>query len=719
MILKTAAANRKMPEKKMSAGQNRILPLPMLSGVNIMLKLLKIIQWSVLTLVFVIVAGLLAAAAVYMHIREDLPEISSVTDYRPPLVTTVYSDDGRKIAEFYRERRIVIPLSQVPKKLAEAFLAAEDSRFFNHKGVDYFGIVRAFLKNIESGAVVQGGSTITQQVVKPFLSKYERSYRRKLKEAILAYRIEKRFTKEEILSLYLNQIYMGSGAYGVEAASEIYFGKSAKDLNLAECAMLAGLPKAPSEYAPNRYPEKAEVRRKYVLDRMITKGYITARQAAEALNTKIEINKERKNWYREVVPYFAEHVRRYVEEKFGADLLYEGGLQIYTTVNIEMQKTALKTVEQGLRSLEERQKYSGPLKPEAALICIETGTGHVKAMVGGRDFRKSQLNRVTQSKRQPGSAFKAIIYAAAIDRGYTPSTIIADSDVTYWNKETRTSWSPANYDKKFCGPIPLRKALAASRNVPAVRTLDNIGIDYAISYARKLGIMSDLDKGLSLALGPSGLSLLELTTAYSVFANLGRLVHPVFITKILDRNGSDIQEMKIETRRVIEKNTAYIMTDLLQDVVRKGTARNVSALNRPVAGKTGTSSDLRDAWFIGYTPDYITGTWVGFDQERSLGEKETGSRAASPVWLDFMQEILADRPVRDFDVPEGIIFVNSECYKQGTEPLRARPPAEEDEFPSEEIAVSSGQFKPALASQPRKVQEPTIKGLDQFFKSTM
>ncbi len=691
----------------------------MLSGVNIMLKLLKIIQWSVLTLVFVIVAGLLAAAAVYMHIREDLPEISSVTDYRPPLVTTVYSDDGRKIAEFYRERRIVIPLSQVPKKLAEAFLAAEDSRFFNHKGVDYFGIVRAFLKNIESGAVVQGGSTITQQVVKPFLSKYERSYRRKLKEAILAYRIEKRFTKEEILSLYLNQIYMGSGAYGVEAASEIYFGKSAKDLNLAECAMLAGLPKAPSEYAPNRYPEKAEVRRKYVLDRMITKGYITARQAAEALNTKIEINKERKNWYREVVPYFAEHVRRYVEEKFGADLLYEGGLQIYTTVNIEMQKTALKTVEQGLRSLEERQKYSGPLKPEAALICIETGTGHVKAMVGGRDFRKSQLNRVTQSKRQPGSAFKAIIYAAAIDRGYTPSTIIADSDVTYWNKETRTSWSPANYDKKFCGPIPLRKALAASRNVPAVRTLDNIGIDYAISYARKLGIMSDLDKGLSLALGPSGLSLLELTTAYSVFANLGRLVHPVFITKILDRNGSDIQEMKIETRRVIEKNTAYIMTDLLQDVVRKGTARNVSALNRPVAGKTGTSSDLRDAWFIGYTPDYITGTWVGFDQERSLGEKETGSRAASPVWLDFMQEILADRPVRDFDVPEGIIFVNSECYKQGTEPLRARPPAEEDEFPSEEIAVSSGQFKPALASQPRKVQEPTIKGLDQFFKSTM
>jgi len=716
--LKTAVPNRKMPEKNV-CGAKSDFALTDAVGPNIMLKFLKFVQWSVLTLVFVIVAGLLAAAAVYMHIREDLPEISSVTDYRPPLVTTVYSDDGRKIAEFYRERRIVIPLSQMPKKLAEAFIAAEDSRFFNHKGVDYFGIVRAFLKNIESGAIVQGGSTITQQVVKPFLSKYERSYRRKLKEAILAYRIEKRFTKEEILSLYLNQIYMGSGAYGVEAASEIYFGKSAKELNLAECALLAGLPKAPSEYAPNRYPEKAKIRQKYVLDRMITKGYITARQAAEALNTKIEINKERKNWYREVVPYFAEHVRRYVEEKFGADLLYEGGLQIYTTVNIGMQKTALKTVEQGLRSLEERQKYSSPLKPEAALICIETGTGYVKAMVGGRDFRKSQLNRATQSKRQPGSAFKAIIYAAAIDKGYTPSTIIADSDVTYWNKETRTSWSPANYDKKFYGPIPLRKALAASRNVPAVRTLDHIGIDYAISYARKLGIMSDLDKGLSLALGPSGLSLLELTTAYSVFANLGRLIHPVFITKILDRDGREMQEMKIETRRVIEKNTAYIMTDLLQDVVRKGTARNVSVLNRPVAGKTGTSSDLRDAWFIGYTPDYITGTWVGFDQERSLGEKETGSRAASPIWLDFMQEILADRPVRDFDVPEGIIFVNSECYKQGTEPLRARPPAEEDEFPSEEIAVSSGQFKPALASQPRKVQEPTIKGLDQFFKSTM
>ncbi len=685
-----------------------------------MRKFLKFVQWSVLTIVFVIVAGLLAAAAVYMHIREDLPEISSVTDYRPPLVTTVYSDDGRKIAEFYRERRIVIPLSRMPRKLVEAFIASEDSRFFNHKGVDYFGIVRAFLKNIESGTIVQGGSTITQQVVKPFLSKYERSYTRKLKEAVLAYRIENRFTKEEILSLYLNQIYMGSGAYGVEAASEIYFGKSAKDLNLAECALLAGLPKAPSEYAPNRYPEKAKIRQKYVLDRMMTKGYVTAQQVSEALNTKLNINTERKNWYREIVPYFAEHVRRYVEEKFGADLLYEGGLQIYTTVNIEMQKTALKTVEEGLKSLESRQKYRGSLKPEAALICIEAGTGYMKAMVGGRDFRKSQLNRATQSKRQPGSAFKPIVYAAAIDKGYTPSTIVNDSDVTYWNKETRKAWSPANYDKKFYGPIPLRRALAASRNVPAVRTLDNIGIDYTISYARKLGIMSDLDKGLSLALGPSGLSLLELTTAYSVFANLGRLVHPVFITKILDRDGKEIQEMDIEPRRAIEKSTAYIMTDLLQDVVRKGTARNVSALNRPVAGKTGTSSDLRDAWFIGYTPDYITGTWVGFDRERSLGEKETGSRAASPIWLDFMQEILADRPVRDFDVPEGIVFVNSECYKQGTEPSRPSPPAEEDEdFSSEEIAVSSEPFKPALASQPRKIQQPAIKGLDQFFKSTM
>lgn len=674
--------------------------------------------------------GVLAAAGIYLHVSQDIPRITSLKDYRPPAVTTVYSDDNRKIAEFYRERRIIVPLSAMPKILVEAFIASEDSRFFMHKGVDYLGIVRAFLKNIEAGAIVQGGSTITQQVIKPFLQSSEKTYERKLKEAILAYRIEKTFTKEEILFVYLNQIYLGHRAYGVAAAAENYFGKSLKDLNLAECAMLAGLPKAPSGYSPNRCPEKAKQRQKYVLKQMVIKGYIAEAQAMEALHSNIEI-RDPKNWYMETVPFFSEYIRQYIEEKFGYDALYNGGLQIYTTVNIEMQKAAIEEVEKGLDDMNDRQKYPGKEKPQAALLCMETKTGCVKAMVGGRDFGKSQLNRVVQSKRQPGSAFKPIIYAAAVDKGYTPASILSDSPFTFWNTESRTSWSPSNYDNRFWGHIPLRKAVANSRNIPAVRVLKDIGIGYVIDYARKLGISSDLDKELSLSLGASGVSLLEMVTAYSVFANLGELVHPVFIRKILDRDGNEIQEMKIENQQVIEKSTAYIMTNLLESVVKNGTARRILAMERPVAGKTGTSSNLHDAWFIGYTTDHITGTWVGFDQERSLGKDETGSRAAAPVWLGFMSRISGIYPVREFEIPEGVVFANSECFKQGTEPT---PLPEEEQEPEEAVVYAEEMLEPnVVAVQPaaksfqsntaaakkNRIQSSTVIGMDQFFKSSM
>jgi len=701
---------------------------------------------------FITASGVLAAAGIYLHVSQDLPRISSLKDYRPPSVTTVYSDDNRKIAEFYRERRIIVPLSAMPKILVEAFIASEDSRFFMHRGVDYIGIARAFFKNIEAGAVVQGGSTITQQVIKPFLQSSEKTYERKLKEAILAYRIEKTFTKEEILFVYLNQIYLGHRAYGVAAAAENYFGKSLKELNLAECAMLAGLPKGPGAYSPSRYPEKAGQRQKYVLKQMVTKGYITESQAAEALNTKLDIRTP-KNWYMENVPYFSEHIRQYMEETFGYDALYNGGLQIYTTVNIEMQEAAMEEVEKGLSDLNSRQKYHGKEKPQAALLCVEAKTGHVKAMAGGRSFIESQLNRAVQSKRQPGSAFKPIIYAAAIDKGYTPASILSDSPFTFWNSETRTSWSPSNYDNRFWGYIPLRKAVANSRNIPAVRVLKDIGIGYVIDYARKLGISSDLDKELSLALGASGVSLMEMVTAYSVFANTGELVHPVFVRKVLDREGNEIQEMKIENQQVIEKSTAYLMTNLLESVVKSGTARKVAVMERPVAGKTGTSSNLHDAWFIGYTTDHITGTWVGFDQERSLGKDETGSRAAAPIWLGFMSRISGVYPVREFDIPEGIVFANSECFKQGTEPtplpeeepseepVEAVAEAEPEEMPEPNVAAvqpAAGSFQPNTAAakpvarsfhsntaaaksvaKKKRIQSATIIGLDQFFKSSM
>ncbi len=742
-----------------------------------------------LCLILALIAGLSAYGAymAYRHFSVDLPSIATLREYRPPTVTTVYSDDGRKIAEFFRQRRIVIPLEEVPETLIQAFIAAEDSRFYEHPGIDLKSIVRAFLKNLEAGTVVQGGSTITQQVTKSFLLTPERHYRRKAREAILAYRIDQAFSKDRILYLYLNQIYLGHGAYGVQAAAGNYFGKSAKDLTLAESALLAGLPQAPSWYSPFRHPERARERQEYVLNRMVKEEMITPAEAKRALKEKIDIQ-PRRNLYLEQVPFYTEHIRRYVAEKYGEDLLYEGGLEIHTAVNVEMQATARRAIDRGLRDHDKRHnRYRGPedhfegeaadaflekererwesdppeagavvrgivtaveggagatvrmgdavgtldygaerwagrkelsaikvgdvlsvrLKsapeadggdwtlsleqtPEAegALLCVETGTGQVKAMIGGRDFRESQFNRAIQAVRQPGSAFKPIIYAAALDKGFTPATEIIDNAVVYkGGGRGGRAWKPKNYDRKFYGPTLLRKALANSRNLSTIKVLSDIGVPYAVDYARKLGIRSDLHPELSLALGASGVTLLEMVRAYSVFANLGDMVEPVFVTRIVDRDGNVLETAEAAPRRVIEKSTAYLVTSLLTSVVQEGTGRRVRALGRPTAGKTGTTNDLHDAWFMGYTPDLVTGVWVGYDQERSLGRRETGGRAASPLWLDFMKEVLEGRPERVFQVPDGVVFARIdaktgllpvpetertifECFKEGTVPTK-------------------------------------------------
>jgi penicillin-binding protein 1A len=685
----------------------------------------------------------------------------------------------------------------------DAFIAAEDARFYKHKGIDVYSIVRAFFKNIEAGTIVQGGSTITQQVTKSFFLTPERSYTRKLKEAILAYRIDKTFNKNEILYLYLNQIYLGHGAYGVSAAAGNYFGKPVKDLNLAECAMLAGLPQAPSKYSPFKHPERARQRQVYVLNRMVAEDYIANDQITTALNTKLDI-KPRRNVYIEEIPHYTEHIRRYIEKKYGEDALYTQGFKVYTAVNVEMQKVAREETQKGLYELDKRQGYRGPekhLKPEeiegfsqelqtelelnplaegqtvkgivvkvddrqktvtvrlgktigrieladmqwarkpdpeiayyetkvkkpsqalqvgdvilvklkekvkekdlwalaleqepitqAALLCIEAETGFVKAMVGGMDFRESQFNRAFQSRRQPGSAFKPVIYAAALDKQFddsekffTPATVIIDSPIVFEDEERDFKWKPKNYKEKFFGPTLLRDALAKSRNVVTIKILREIGIDYAIEYATKLGINSELSKDLSIALGSSGVSLLELTNAYSVFANHGFMVAPIFITKIEDRNGNVIEEYVPERTKVIEKTTAYLMTHLLEGVVKYGTGWRVKALGRPVAGKTGTTNNLFDAWFMGYTPELITGVWVGFDEEAPLGKSETGSRAASPIWLGYMKRVLEGKPVKVFPVPEGVVFSKIDadtgllpiaeskntvfvCFKEGTVP---------------------------------------------------
>ncbi len=772
----------------------------------------KIFLWFFLFVILIIFSTGMAVTGIYLYLSENLPKISRLSDYQPPVITTVYSDDNRKIAEFYHERRIIIPFSEIPPMLTEAFLAAEDARFYIHKGIDFLSIVRAFFKNIEAGTIVQGGSTITQQVAKSFLLTPERSYTRKAKEALLAYKINKAFTKENILFLYLNQIYLGHGAYGVEAASGNYFGKSVKELNLAESAMLAGLPQAPSRYSPFKFPKRAKQRQIYVLNRMVADGYITKIQATEAINTRLDI-KPRRNWYIEEVPYYTEYIRRYLDNKYGEDALYDGGLQIYTSVNIDMQKIAIEEINNGLMALDKRQGYRGPLKnlapgdiesfskeitdnlgarpllqgdilngvvievddkkkmttvrigskvgtiniedmkwarkpdPEtpyfkariyhpgealktgdvilvkvagkidgsdlyklsleqtpavqSALLSIEAETGLVKAMVGGKDFKTSQFNRAVQSRRQPGSAFKPVIYAAAIDKGFTPASVIIDSPIILRDVKHDFTWKPRNYKDKFYGPTLLRKAFAQSRNVVTIKILQSIGIDYAIEYAHRLGVTSKLSRDFSIALGSSGLSLLEVVTLYSVFNNQGYLVKPVFITKILDRNGEVLEENLPDRKKVIDKSTAYIMTSLLESAVKHGTGYRVRALKRPVAGKTGTTNNLCDAWFVGYTPRYTTGVWVGFDEGGSLGESETGSRAASPIWLAFMKKVLADKPVRIFQVPEGVVFskidaetgllpipesnnVIFECFKEGTVPTEytKRPDSitEEEDF---------------------------------------
>lgn len=648
----------------------------------------KLFSWLMGLLVCAVFFAVLVFIGLYYHYANDLPKITTLADYRPPVITTIRADDNRKIGEFYEQQRRVIPLSEMPENLKNAFIAAEDSRFYHHPGVDFFSIVRAFYRNLQAGDIVQGGSTITQQVTKSFLLTPERSYERKVKEAILAFRIDSQFTKDQILFLYLNQIYLGTGAYGVESAAQTYFGKSAGDLNLAECALLAGLPQAPSRYSPFTYPDKAKARQVYTLNRMAEEGYITKEEAAAAAQAPLDIQ-HRRNWFRETVPEYTDHILKILVEMFGKQKVYNDGLEVTTSVNIDMQHSAQAAVEKGLRELEKRQGYKASEKSsqrvQGALLCIETGTGLVKAMVGGRDYVKSQFNRAIQAQRQPGSAFKPIIYAAALDKGYTVSSVLIDAPIAFDMPGRNEVWKPENYDNKFRGRTLFRQGLIDSRNVVTIKILQGIGVKYAIDYARKLGVTAHLDRNLSLALGSSGVSLMELVEAYTVFANQGRLITPCFIKKVVDRDGEVLMEYQPNPRQVIEDSTAYIMTYLMEEVIKYGTGKKVKELNRPAAGKTGTTNDLMDAWFVGYTPELAAGVWVGFDQRKPLGPKETGGKAAAPIWLEFMRRALEGKPVKVFNAPDSVVFakinpytgyrISAEsaqgvlaCFKEGTGP---------------------------------------------------
>ncbi len=604
-----------------------------------------------LTLLAVLVGG---AVGFIIFSAWDLPQVQTLEEYRPSITSRVYSDSNKLLAEFYLENRTPVALSDVPEVLIKALIATEDTRFYSHPGIDFHGIVRALYRNIRAGKVLEGGSTLTQQLAKVLFLTPERSYSRKLKEMALALRIEQRYTKQEILTFYLNQIYFGSGAYGVEAAAQIYFGKSVKNLNIAESALLAGLPRSPKYYSPFKSADNARKRRAYVLNRMIAAGVITTLQADEARNTPLPVQTAINTGG--PAPYFVEYVRQKVEERFGSSILYTGGLNIYTSMNFDLQGFAEEAVADGIAKIEARRRgRPAESSLQAALIAIEPSTGRIRAMVGGRDFGKSQFNRALQALRQPGSAFKPIIYAAAIERGYGASDLLDDSPLTIKVDRNKT-WSPENFTRIYQGAVTLQQALAQSLNVPTIRLLEKVGVDETIRYARKIGISSPLTRYLPLALGSSDVTLSELTSAYAVFADHGIKIGPVSILMITDSTGKVLYVNDIVPEQVIQPESAYLTTCLLKGAIEHGTGWKARELGRPAAGKTGTTNDYRDAWFIGYVPSLVVGIWIGYDGQESIGPKETGARAALPVWLAFMKKALADQPPEDFAIPSDIIF---------------------------------------------------------------
>ena len=763
--------------------------------------------WSpgkIVGIILLAIMGLLVGGAIggMWFASRGLPSFELLQDYQPSLVTRVYADDGRKIGEFYVERRIFSPISRIPKDLINAVIAVEDTRFFEHPGLDVVGIFRAAWANVKRGGKFQGASTITQQLVRSLFLTPERTYKRKIRELILAIKMELVLSKDQILEMYLNQIYFGQGAYGVGSAALAYFDKDLSQITLPEAAFLAGLPKAPSTYSPYKNPELAKKRQGHVLRRMVEAGFIPAAQAEQATSVDLAFKKPT---FERIGAYFLEHVRQTLVRRYGETMVYKGGLKVYTTLNMAMQREAEKDVKMGLQELDKRQGWRGPLRHlsiadqqnpeviekeikaakelsnsgdfihavvthvskdsakilvegndkgrialkdmlwarrrlskgkrvmeakvlknptarqilksgdvievapkggdvqsgdflleqtplvEGALLALDPRTGAIRAMVGGYNFEHSQFNRALLARRQPGSAFKPVIYATALQKGFTPATLILDAPVVYEEEDSDKVWKPENYEKRFFGAITLREALRHSRNAATVRLLEQIGVPPVIELAKNLGITSPLSKDLSLALGSSSVSLEEMTAAYGVFANQGLRLEPYTVTLTKDGKGEIIGQHFFEPRQVISQEMAYLVTNMMMDVIQRGTGRGAKSIGRPLAGKTGTTNSYHDAWFVGFAPNLATGVWVGFDSMKSLGKVESGAHAALPIWTRFMKKSLDPLPVMAFRIPPGIRFTEvdnktgkrtskptqnsmAEVFAAGTEPTNSPPP---------------------------------------------
>jgi penicillin-binding protein 1A len=731
-------------------------------------------------------------AGSYVAIAKGIPSIEELKQYRPTAGTRIYSDDDVLIGELKVEKGIFVSLDSMPKNMINAIIAVEDSRFWKHSGIDYIAIARAVVKDVLHASLKEGGSTLTQQLAKVVFLSPEKTIRRKLMEASLAVKIEKNLTKKEILELYLNKVYFGHGAYGVEMASRVYFGKSVRQLNLGEAAMIAGLVKAPTLYSPFNNLAKAKERQATVLARMEEEGYIN-KSAMEAANKQpLYLTSPRKGM--EADSYFVEYVRKYLEEKYGEDTVYKSGLKVYTTLDRGMQVAAVNAVQSGLKEVDKRRGWRGAiehrndvdfdkelkakelattvtvnpgdvysglvlrvsdkealvktrgvigklslndaawaskilngdgrvkavrsfgltkiLRPgdvvkvsiksirnrdvrltleqdpqvEGALVAVEPYSGFIRAMVGGYDFTKSDYNRALYARRQPGSAFKPIIYAAAMDNGFTPASVIDDEPVTYAGG-AKGEWTPENYDHKFYGPTRLREALAYSRNVVTVKLVEAMGIDNLINFARTVGVDEEMPRNLSIALGSFNITPLELAMAYDLFASNGMKVKPISIKYVTDRKGRILESNEPQPEQAVSPQTSFLITSMMEDVVKYGTGWRAKSLGLPVAGKTGTTNDYKDAWFVGYTSNLVACAWVGFDNSTTLGPLETGARAASPIWVSFMQNSTKGE-AGDFTPPEGITtaFIDpktgllsgdtsgvKEYFKEGTQPKQLTP----------------------------------------------
>ncbi|NWF52017.1 MAG: penicillin-binding protein 1A [Nitrospirae bacterium] len=591
---------------------------------------MNLLSKKIIILIFVLSAFVGIFGGIVYWVTSDLPNIKLLEEYTPIESSRVYSSDGKLIAELYVERRTFIPPYQIPEHVKKAVISVEDVRFYHHPGVDLIGIMRALWSDIKAGGIVEGGSTITQQLARMLFLKPERSLKRKLKEAVLSIRIEKRYTKDEILGLYLNQSYFGTRAYGIEAASQTYFGKSVQNLSIGEAALLASLPKAPSLYSPFKNPDKAKERREVVLKKMLKHGYITEAEFEKAMNEPLPGTPHMRKYE---APYFIEFMRQKLEKKYGPEI-YTSGYKIYSTLDHRMQKIAEDVIEKVIKTIEQRVEHG----IQASLIAIDIQTGHIKAMVGGLDFWKNQFNRATQAKRQPGSAFKPFVYLTAFENGMLSGDRIIDSPISFRGQHHGVRWSPHNYDGKYYGSVTLKKALAKSLNAATVRLADKIGIENIIESAKKLGIKADLQPHLPTALGASDVTLMEMVSAYSAFAT-GRKTEPLTYERILNRDNIVIEETIPHIEEIISQNVVEEIKTSLGAVVKEGTAKKALEIDRTVYGKTGTTNDFTDAWFIGFDDQLAVGVWVGRDNHTPIGHKETGARAALPIWIEFMKRV--------------------------------------------------------------------------------